>query len=45
MMDISNFKRAWIISDCEPLPVDDDPRLMRAGLLAEYLSQKGWKVT
>jgi len=45
MMDISNFKRAWILSDCEPLPVDDDPRLMRAGLLAEYLSKKGWKVT
>ncbi len=41
----TNFKRAWIISDCEPLPTDDDPRLMRAGLLAEYLSKKGWKVT
>ncbi len=44
MMD-TNFKRAWIISDCEPLPTDDDPRLMRAGLLTEYLSKKGWKVT
>ncbi len=45
MTDTSFFKRAWIISDCEPLPTDEDPRLMRAGLLAEYLAQKGWKVT
>lgn len=44
MTDISKLKTAWIISDCEPLPVDEDPRLMRAGLLAEYLSEKGWKV-
>ena len=44
MMETSKLKTAWILSDCEPLPVDEDPRLMRAGLLAEYLSDHGWKV-
>lgn len=39
------MKKIWIISDCEPLPCDDNPKLMRAGMLAEYLSKRDWKVT
>lgn len=35
----------WIIQVGEPLPIDTKPRLMRNGLLAEYLTSKGHKVT
>lgn len=35
----------WLIKEGEPLPCDKNPRLMRTGLLAEYLSDKGHNVT
>lgn len=38
------MRTVWILSDCEPLPCDDNPRLMRDGQLAEYLSENGWNV-
>jgi len=34
----------WLIKEGEPLPCDDNPRLMRTGLLAEYLAEKGHNV-
>lgn len=33
--------KVWLIKEGEPLPCDDSPRLMRTGLLAEYLCKKG----
>ncbi len=36
--------RAWLISEGEPLPVDGNQRLMRAGMLADYLSAQGMEV-
>ncbi len=34
----------WLVKEGEPLPCDDNPRLMRTGLLAEYLSKNGNEV-
>jgi len=36
--------KIWLIKEGEPLPCDESPRLMRTGLLAEYLSNKGNEV-
>lgn len=36
--------KVWILKEGEPLPCDDNPRLMRMGMLAEYLAKKGHQV-
>jgi glycosyltransferase involved in cell wall biosynthesis len=36
---------AWLLQDGEPLPVDDHPRLMRTGDLANRLVAAGFRVT
>lgn len=36
--------KVWILKEGEPLPCDDNPRLMRMGMLAEYLAEKGHQV-
>lgn len=38
-------KRIWLLQDGEPLPTDDNPRLMRTGTLAEKLVDAGFDVT
>ena len=38
-------KRIWLLQDGEPLPTDDNPRLMRTGTLAERLVEAGFDVT
>lgn len=35
----------WLIKEGEALPVDSNARLMRTGLLAQYLSEQGHEVT
>lgn len=35
----------WLIKEGEPLPCDESPRLMRMGLLAQYLCKKQHNVT
>lgn len=35
----------WILSDCEPLPTAEHPRLMRAGLLFQALIARGHRAT
>lgn len=37
--------KIWLIKEGEPLPMDLNPRLMRMGLLAEYLERRGHQVT
>lgn len=37
--------RIWLIKEGEPLPIAENPRLMRTGLMAEYLDQCGHIVT
>lgn len=37
--------KVWILKGAEPLPCDENPRLMRAGLLAQYLAERGHQVT
>lgn len=37
--------RVWLLREGEPLPGDARPRLMRTGLLAEWLAGKGHEVT
>ena len=37
--------KIWLLREGEPLPGDARPRLMRTGLLAEWLAQKGHEVT
>lgn len=37
--------KIWLIKEGEPLPCDDSPRLMRMGLLAQYLCANGHDVT
>lgn len=37
--------KIWLIKEGEPLPCDDNPRLMRTGMLAEYLHRAGHQVT
>lgn len=37
--------KIWLIKEGEPLPCDDNPRLMRTGMLAEYLQKAGHQVT
>ena len=37
--------RIWLLREGEPLPGDQRPRLMRTGLLAEWLAGKGHEVT
>lgn len=34
----------WLLREGEPLPVDEHPRLMRTGLLAEWLRKQGHEV-
>lgn len=36
--------KIWILKEGEPLPCDEDPRLMRMGMLAEYLAKQGHQV-
>lgn len=36
--------KIWIVKEGEPLPCDDSPRLMRMGMLAEYLAEHGHEV-
>jgi len=44
-MTASSPLTIWIWRDCEPLPFDpDNPRLMRAGMLATQLAEAGHKV-
>jgi glycosyltransferase involved in cell wall biosynthesis len=39
-------KKIWLVTVGEPLPIEkDSPRLLRAGLLAQMLVQKGHQVT
>lgn len=35
----------WLIKEGEPLPIEDNVRLMRTGSLAKYLAEHGHKVT
>jgi glycosyltransferase involved in cell wall biosynthesis len=37
--------RIWLLTEGEPLPVDDSPRLMRTGILAHRLASEGYSVT
>lgn len=37
--------KIWLIKEGEPLPCDESPRLMRMGLIAEYLCASGHDVT
>ncbi len=40
------IRRIWLITSGEPLPLDgDDKRLLRHGLLAQILLERGWDVT
>jgi len=34
----------WLIKDSEPLPIDNNPRLFRTGLVAEELVRRGYDV-
>ena len=34
----------WLLKDAEPLPIDEQPRLMRTGTLAEKLVEAGFSV-
>lgn len=36
--------RIWLIKEGEPLPCDENPRLMRTGILAQYLIKEGHDV-
>lgn len=36
--------KIWLIKEGEPLPVDENPRLVRMGMLAKYLSEKEHEV-
>lgn len=36
--------KIWLIKEGEPLPTDDNPRMMRTGLLAEYLDKGNHEV-
>ncbi|MDE7434578.1 MAG: glycosyltransferase family 4 protein [Lachnospiraceae bacterium] len=36
--------KIWILKEGEPLPCDENPRLMRVGILAEYLARRGHQV-
>lgn len=38
------FMKIWLIKEGEPLPCDENSRLMRMGMLAEYLAENGHQV-
>jgi glycosyltransferase involved in cell wall biosynthesis len=40
-----NSKHIWLLQDGEPLPIDQKPRLMRTGNLAQKLTEAGFSVT
>jgi glycosyltransferase involved in cell wall biosynthesis len=39
------MRSVWLLQDGEPLPIDDSPRLMRTGDLAQRLLAAGYSVT